>query len=820
MSYIRWFNTLSVNDVPIVGGKNASLGEMLRTLQPEGIQVPDGFATTSDAYWKFIDANELSIKIAEQLKRWHAGEITLQQAGSTIRRMLRNSELPEQLKEQLIHAYRRLSKEYNMDAVDVAVRSSATAEDLPQASFAGQQETFLNVHGESEVLQAVRNCYASLFTDRAIAYREEQGFDHMKIALSAGVQKMVRSDKASSGVIFTLDTETGFPDVVVINGAWGLGENVVQGAVNPDEFAVFKPLLGKNGYKPIIKKELGAKEQKMVYATGGTRAVKNVTTSHEERSMYVLTDQEIIQLANWACTIETHYKRPMDIEWAKDGETGKLFIVQARPETVQSRIEAASLKTYTLKESGTRLLTGMSIGTAIAAAKACVIKSADEIQMFEPGAILVTGMTDPDWVPIMKQAAGIITDFGGRTSHAAIVSRELGIPAIVGTGEATKIIHDRQLVTLSCAEGDHGYVYDGILKYAAEVLNLEDLPTLRTRIMMNVGDPDAAFRWWRLPAHGIGLARMEFIINNFIKIHPMALVRYDQLKDEKIKRTIAKLTNGYIDKTEYFVERLARGIARIAASQYPEPVIVRMSDFKTNEYANLIGGHEFEPKEENPMLGFRGASRYYDPRYREGFALECKAIKRVRDEIGLSNVVVMIPFCRTIGEADQVLDVMALNGLTRGENGLKVYVMAEIPSNVILAQDFAKRFDGFSIGSNDLTQLVLGVDRDSGELAGLFDERNEAIKTMIRMLLENAHAVGCPVGICGQAPSDYPDFAAFLVEYGIDSISLNPDSVLTVIRRVAEQEKLVEEKRVEVKPVKATTEIKRYETGELMRIAV
>lgn len=818
MSSIRWFNTLTVKDVPIVGGKNASLGEMLRTLQPEGIQVPDGFATTADAYWKFIDANHLSRKIANELERWHKGEITLQQAGSTIRRMLRNSELPAELAKDVVEAYRKLSTEYKMDAVDVAVRSSATAEDLPQASFAGQQETFLNVHGESELLQAVRNCYASLFTDRAIVYREEQGFDHMKIALSAGVQKMVRADKASSGVIFTLDTETGFPDVVVINGAWGLGENVVQGAVNPDEFVVFKPLLGKNGYKPIIKKDLGAKELKMVYATGGTKAVKNVTTSHEERSMYVLTDEEIIQLATWACTIEQHYGRPMDIEWAKDGETGKLFIVQARPETVQSRIEAASLKTYTLKESGTRLLTGMAIGTAVAAAKACVIKSADEIQMFEPGAILVTGMTDPDWVPIMKQAAGIITDFGGRTSHAAIVSRELGIPAIVGTGEATKVLNDEQPITLSCAEGDHGYVYDGILAYEAEVLDLEDLPKLRTRIMMNVGDPDAAFRWWRLPAYGIGLARMEFIINNFIKIHPMALVRYEQLKDEKAKRTIARLTTGYNDKTEYFVEHLARGIARIAASQFPEPVIVRMSDFKTNEYANLIGGAEFEPKEENPMLGFRGASRYYDPRYREGFALECKAIKRVRDEIGLDNVIMMIPFCRTLGEADQVLDVLARNGLKRGENGLKVYVMAEIPSNVILAREFAKRFDGFSIGSNDLTQLVLGVDRDSGELAGLFDERNDAIKMMIRILLENAHAANCPVGICGQAPSDYPDFAAFLVEHGIDSISLNPDSVLAVIRRVAEQEKLLGMKKIKTKPIHARAEIQKYEVAELMKV--
>jgi pyruvate,water dikinase len=788
MKYIRWFNQLTVKDVGLVGGKNSSLGEMLRTLQPDGIHVPDGFATTAEAYWAFLDANYLPAKIAEQLEQWHKGEITLQQAGSTIRSMLRHGELPAELRQDILEAYRKLSAQYGFPAVDVAVRSSATAEDLPQASFAGQQETFLNIHGEGELIEACRKCYASLFTDRAIVYREEQGFDHMKIALSAGVQKMVRSDKAGSGVIFTLDTETGFPDVVVINGAWGLGENVVQGAVNPDEYVVFKPLLDKPGLKPIIQKELGAKEQKMVYATGGNRAVKNVHTTHAERSSFVLNDEEIILLARWAGIIEKHYGRPMDIEWAKDGETGELFIVQARPETVQSRRNAGVLKTYTLKGKGKRLLTGMAIGQAIAAAKACVIKSADEIERFEPGSILITGMTDPDWVPIMKQSAGIITDFGGRTSHAAIVSRELGIPAIVGTGEATKVIKNGQEITLSCAEGDHGYVYEGISQYEEKVLNLEDLPKLRTRIMMNIGDPDAAFRWWKLPCQGIGLARMEFIINTAIKIHPMALVRFEQLSDERVKRTIEKLTLGYADKTEYFVDHLARGIAKIAASQYPHPVIVRMSDFKTNEYANLIGGHEFEPKEENPMLGFRGASRYYDVRYREGFALECKAIKRVRETIGLDNVVVMIPFCRTLEEADRVLDVMAANGLQRGEMRLKVYVMAEIPSNVILAKEFAARFDGFSIGSNDLTQLTLGVDRDSGDLTALFDERNDAVKRMISLLIADAHVAGRPVGICGQAPSDYPDFAAFLVERGIDSVSLNPDSVLTVMQRIIEME--------------------------------
>lgn len=786
--YVRWFSTLTVADVPIVGGKNASLGEMVRTLGADGIRVPDGFATTSEAYWSVLEANDLTAKIQETLSRWKHGAITLQDAGRAIRSMIRHATLPEALTRQILEAYHELSRKYGKRDVDVAVRSSATAEDLPTASFAGQQETFLNVHGDGEVLEACRNCYASLFTDRAITYREEQGFDHMQVALSIGVQKMVRADRAGSGVMFTIDTETGFPNAVVINGAWGLGENVVQGAVNPDEYTVYKPLLSNEKLMPIIQKELGAKEQKMVYAVGGSRSVKNVATTKEEQGAFVLNDQEIVLLARWACTIEEHYGRPMDIEWAKDGDTGELFIVQARPETVQSQLEASSLKTYTLKEAGERLLTGMSIGQAIAAAPACVIKSAADIALFQPGAILVTGMTDPDWVPIMKQAAGIITDFGGRTSHAAIVSRELGIPAIVGTGEATQVINNGQKITLSCAEGDHGYVYSGILDYVVEVLDLGNLPTPKTRLMMNIGDPDAAFRWWRLPAHGIGLARMEFIVNNAIKIHPMALVRYETLQDEHAKREITRLTAGYADKTEYFVDHLARGIAKIAASQYPEPVIVRMSDFKTNEYANLIGGREFEPEEENPMLGFRGASRYYSPRYREGFALECRAIKRVREEIGLSNVVVMIPFCRTVEEADRVLDVMADYGLRRGQNGLKVYVMAEIPSNVILATEFAQRFDGFSIGSNDLTQLTLGVDRDSGTLTELFDERNPAIMRTIELLLEKAHAAAVPVGICGQAPSDYPDFAAFLVEHGIDSISLNPDSVIAVLQRVAEEE--------------------------------
>ena len=786
--YIRWFKDLDSDDVPVVGGKNASLGEMIRVLKDEGIRVPDGFATTADAYWAFLEANDITEKIRSHLEDLQSGDVSLQQVGKMIRRLFRHGNFPEDIAEAIRKAYRELCERYEVDEVDVAVRSSATAEDLPEASFAGQQETFLNVTGEEELLEACRKCYASLFTDRAITYREEQGFDHMKVALSVGVQKMVRSDKASAGVMFTIDTETGFPDVVVINAAWGLGENVVQGAVTPDEYRVFKPVLGTESLKPIIEKSRGDKGQKMVYTTGGSETTKNVDTSRRERQSFVLDDEEILQLGRWAAVIEEHYGMPMDIEWAKDGETGELFIVQARPETVQSQKEAGSLKTYALKETGETLVTGLAIGEAIAAGDVCVIKSADEIDRFQDDAILVTGMTDPDWVPIMKQASGIITDYGGRTSHAAIVSRELGIPAIVGTGDATHILEDDQTVTISCAEGDQGYVYEGALEFEESQVDLEEVPETQTRIMMNIASPAAAFRWWRLPCHGIGLARMEFIVNNVIEAHPMALVRFDDLEDDQARRQIAQLTRGYEDKTEYFVDHLARGIAKIAASQYPDPVIVRMSDFKTNEYADLIGGKQFEPEEENPMLGFRGASRYYSDQYREGFALECRAIKRVREEIGLSNVVIMIPFCRTPEEADQVLDVLAENGLERDRNGLEVYVMCEVPSNVVLADQFAERFDGFSIGSNDLTQLVLGVDRDSAELAYLFDERNEAVKRMIRDLIEVAHQNGAKVGICGQAPSDYPEFAAFLVKAGIDSMSLNPDSVVEVKRRVAEVE--------------------------------
>jgi pyruvate,water dikinase len=762
---------------------------MIQTLQAEGIRVPGGFATTAAAYRRFLETNDLGDKIRERLDAYRKGEKTLAKTGDSIRRMIRRGSWPDDIAEAVSEVYRELSQRHDEEEVDVAVRSSATAEDLPDASFAGQQETFLNISGEEELLDACRKCYASLFTDRAISYRENKGFDHMQVALSVGVQKMVRSDLAGAGVMFSIDTDTGFPDVVIIDAAWGLGENIVQGTVNPDSYMVFKPLLGEKGLKPILHKVLGSKERKMVYARSAGQTTRNTETPTKERRSFVLTDDEILQLARWAAVIERHYGIPMDMEWAKDGQSGELFIVQARPETVQSRKEAGVLKTYALKSRSKVLLTGLAIGEAVAAGEIQVIKSAGEIERFEEGNILVTGMTDPDWVPIMKKAAGIITDHGGRTSHAAIVSRELGIAAVIGTDQGTTELKDGQKVTLSCAEGEQGKIYDGILEFEEREMNLEELPAVKTQIMMNIASPAAAFRWWRLPCRGIGLARMEFIVNNIIKAHPMALLNYDDLEDKEAKRLIRELTRHYEDKSEYFIDQLTQGIATIAASQYPHPVIVRMSDFKSNEYADLVGGRQFEFSEENPMLGFRGASRYLSDCYRPGFALECAAIRRVREAIGLDNVVVMIPFCRTLKEADRVLEVMAEEGLVRGRNGLEIYVMVEIPSNVILAGKFAEHFDGFSIGSNDLTQLTLGVDRDSAILKDLFDERDEAVMTLIRQAIETANRAGIKIGICGQAPSDYPDFAAFLVEAGIDSISLNPDSVIGVIRRVAEVEK-------------------------------
>ncbi|HTY13788.1 MAG TPA: phosphoenolpyruvate synthase [Candidatus Omnitrophota bacterium] len=786
--YLLWFEQIHVKDVPVVGGKNASLGEMITTLKDKGIPVPDGFATTADAYFRFVEFNRIGEKMKELVSQYRKDPKTLQKVGKAVRQLFLDAHFPDDMSWEIVDSYLELSKRHGVKRTDVAVRSSATAEDLPDASFAGQQETYLNIENEKELLEACRKCYASLFTDRAIAYREDRNFDHLKVALSIGVEKMVRSDLAGSGVMFSLDTDTGFRNAVVINASWGLGENVVQGAVNPDEYIVFKPMLNDPKLIPIIEKRLGEKEKKMIYARTGGKLTKNITTTPKERLAFVLSDQEILQLAKWAVIIEEHYKRPMDMEWAKDGKTKKLFIVQARPETVESRKEATVFKEYRLLEKGKVLLEGLAVGDAVVAGKAQVIKDVKNIDLFKEGSILVTGMTDPDWVPIMRKAAGIITDHGGRTSHAAIVSRELGIPAIVGTGTATKSLGQGAEITLSNAEGEKGFVYEGKLKYEEEELDLKNLPQTRTQIMMNLGEPAAAFRWWRLPCRGIGLARMEFIINNEIKIHPMALVKFGKLKDAKARRTIEKLTAGYKDKTEYFVDKLARGIGMLGACQHPHPVIVRMSDFKTNEYANLIGGAQFEYHEENPMIGFRGASRYYSDKYREGFALECRAIKRVRDEMGLTNVIVMIPFCRTIKEAESVLAVMAENGLKRGENGLQVYVMAEIPSNVILADQFSQRFDGFSIGSNDLTQLTLGVDRDSEELSKIFDERNDAVKRLITSLIEVAHKHSVKVGICGQAPSDYPEFAQFLVELGIDSMSLNPDSVIPIVKKVAEAE--------------------------------
>lgn len=787
-SAVVWFEDLRRADVPLVGGKNASLGELVANLSAKGVRVPPGFATTAEAYWKFVGANALNDRIAESLGDYRSGRIPLADAGRAIRSAFLRAEWPADVAMAIQSSYVELCARRHSKDADVAVRSSATAEDLPDASFAGQQETYLNIRGASAVLDACRRCYASLFTDRAIVYRQARGYDDAKIALSVGVQTMVRSDLSGAGVMFSVDTETGFDKVVLINAAWGLGENVVKGTVDPDEYQVFKPYLNDRSLVPIIEKSRGGKALKMVYAREEERATRNVPTSRAERQAFVLNDTEIMTLARWACVIEDHYGVAMDIEWAKDGETGELYIVQARPETVQSRRQGSSLKAYAIRSKGKRLVSGLAIGDAVVSGRVCVIDNPSDTASFVNGAVLVAPTTDPDWVPIMRRAAAVVTNHGGRTSHAAIVSRELGLPAIVGTGNATHVLHNEQDVTISCAEGDQGFVYEGTADYSVEDVDLSVVPHTRTKVMLNLANPAAAFRWWRLPSDGVGLARMEFVISNHIKIHPMALVRFGALKDESTKQKVVALTAGYEKKTEYFVDRLSRGLARIAAAHAPNPVIVRMSDFKTNEYANLLGGTEFEPKEENPMIGFRGASRYYSPLYREGFALECKAIRRLRDQMGFRNVIVMIPFCRSVKEADRVLEVMAENGLKRGERGLQVYVMCEIPSNVILAKEFAERFDGFSIGSNDLTQLTLGIDRDSEALAELFDERDDAVKWMIKSVIESAHAAGAKVGLCGQAPSDHPEFASFLVRCGIDSISVSPDSFVAVKSKVFQAE--------------------------------
>ncbi|HSO07043.1 MAG TPA: phosphoenolpyruvate synthase [Pelomicrobium sp.] len=783
------FHEIGRDDTARVGGKNASLGEMIRHLGALGVRVPGGFATTAHAYREFLAHNELEERIRETVSRFQRRRLSLAKAGETIRKAILAGELTPALTEALGGGYRWLAQQRGRRNPDVAVRSSATAEDLPEASFAGQQESFLNIRGQAALEDAVRRCYASLFTDRAISYRENHGFDHLRVALSVGVQFMVRSDKAGAGVLFSIDPETGFPNTALINASWGLGEAVVGGEVDPDEYVVFKPLLAREGLVPVISKTAGRKEVKIVYGGRGGSPTRRLETSQKERAALVLDDAEILQLARWAHIIEAHYRTPMDIEWAKDGATGELYIVQARPETVQSRKEAGALKSYRLKRKGKRLLSGLAVGEAIAAGPVCRLKSVSQLGRFKDDAVLVTGMTDPDWVPVMKRAAAIVTDYGGRTSHAAIVSRELGLPAIVGTGDATRTLKDGQAVTVSCAEGDRGHVYEGTAEFETHELSIEDIPQTRTQVMLNLANPAAALRWWRLPADGIGLARMEFIINNHIKIHPLALARWKTLEDGKARRRIRELTGERRDKSAYFVERLAEGIARIAATQYPRPAIVRMSDFKTNEYAALVGGRQFEPREPNPMLGWRGASRYYSEGYRDGFALECRAIRWVRETIGLDNVVVMIPFCRTPEEADRVLEALAGHGLVRGQEGLKVYMMCEIPANVVLAGEFAERFDGFSIGSNDLTQLVLGIDRDSERLAELFDERHRAVTTMITYVIHAAHARGTPVGLCGEAPSNHPEFARLLVHAGIDSMSVNPDSFVSVKRSVAAAER-------------------------------
>jgi pyruvate,water dikinase len=791
--YIRWFEEVGIDDIPLVGGKNASLGELVRELASRGIKVPNGFAVTAKAYWDFIASAGLEGKFRGILADLDTGDAAnLQQRGSALRQAVMSASLPDELKQEIAAAYRALSEAAG-GQLDVAVRSSATAEDLPDASFAGQQETYLNVQGETALLENCKRCFASLFTDRAISYRQDKGFDHFKVGLSIGVQRMVRSDLAAAGVMFSIDTETGFSDVVLIEAAYGLGENVVQGAVSPDEYYVFKPTL-KKGHRPILHKSLGTKEFKLVYDIGGGKMVKNIPVSADDRLRFAISDDEVLRLAHWACLIEDHYSHkhghymPMDMEWAKDGRSGELFIVQARPETVQSQKQFDTLEVYRLKEKARVLAQGRSIGEKIAQGPVRIVRSVKNLQEVRKGDILVTEKTDPDWEPTMKKTAAIVTNRGGRTCHAAIVSRELGLPAIVGTENGTEKLTDGQIVTVSCAEGETGFVYDGALKYEVEKINLRELPRPKTQVMMNVGNPEEAFRLSFMPNDGVGLAREEFIVSNSIKIHPLALLDYNELQDLAARREIDQLTAGYEDKSQFFVDKLAQGVAMIGAAFYPKDVIVRMSDFKTNEYANLIGGKPYEPVEENPMIGFRGASRYYDPRYRAGFALECQAMKKVRDEMGLTNVKLMIPFCRTIEEGRRVLGEMEKHGLKRGVNKLEVYVMCEIPSNVLLADEFAEIFDGFSIGSNDLTQLVLGVDRDSEIVAHVFDERNPAVKTMIANVIRAAKAKGRKIGICGQAPSDYPEFAAFLVELGIDSISLNPDAVLKTTVKILEME--------------------------------
>lgn len=797
---IYWFDEIGLANLGQVGGKNASLGEIVRTMQSSSVQVPPGFAISAQVYRDFVQQNHLGDLIVQNLSALDDGKQSLSDTGSAIREGFLGSDFSPDQVSVIGEAYAQLCDVVGRVDCDVAVRSSATAEDLPEASFAGQQESYLNISGTNALLEACLHCFASLFTDRAIAYREEQGFAHQQIALSVGVQQMVRSDLACAGVMFTLDTESGFPKVITINASWGLGESVVKGHVNPDRYMVYKSLLQDNSLVPIIEKTPGSKLEKLIYAennlTGDSKrsdieintSTVSVATTDNERNAQVLQDNEILTLARWGGAIEQHYDRPMDIEWAKDGISGQMFIVQARPETIESQKDRSVLLHYKLMESSPVLIEGASVGNAIASGEVHYLDDPQNRETFPDGAILVTERTDPDWVPIMRRAAGIITDTGGPTSHAAIVSRELKVPAIVGTGDATNQLKDGCEVTLNCSEGSVGKVHEGLLSFEAEEICLDDVPSTRTDVMINVALPDSVIAWWQLPIAGIGLTRIEFIISSQIRIHPMALLHPEKVRDKNVLEQINALTVDIAEKDQYFVTKLALGIGKIAASVYPRPAIIRMSDFKSNEYRGLLGGEFFEIDEENPMLGLRGASRYYHPLYRDAFQLECRAIKQVRDTMGFNNVIVMIPFCRTPEEADRVLAVMAEAGLARGVKGLEVYVMCEIPSNVILAEQFAERFDGFSIGSNDLTQLVLGVDRDSSELKYLFDPRNEAVKRMIAEVIKVAHEYQCKVGICGQAPSDYPEFAEFLVDCGIDSISLNPDSVLEATQHISSAE--------------------------------
>ncbi len=809
--FILWFNEIGIEDVPLVGGKNASLGEMYQKLHSKGIKVPNGFAITAYAYRYFLKYAGIEDEIRKILKDLDTHDLNnLMRKGREVRDVIRHAEFPPDLTQAIYTAYDKLAEEFGLagtDNLDVAIRSSATAEDLPDASFAGQQDTYLNIRGRRSVLDACRKCFASLFTNRAISYRHDKGFGQFDVSLSIAVQKMVRSDSAYSGVMFSIDTETGFKDAVLITAAYGLGENVVQGIVNPDEYYVFKPTL-RQGKRAIISRKVGDRDIKMIYSMDDEATVKNVPTTLAERHRYVLDDDEILKLAEWACIIEDHYSqeagyfKPMDIEWAKDGDgvnvgTGELFIVQARPETIHSQRDSNVYETYRLVEKGPILVTGTAVGTKIGQGVARVINSTAEMDQFKEGEVLVTTMTDPDWEPVMKIAAAIVTNKGGRTCHAAIVSRELGIPCIIGTGDADEVIKTGQEVTVSCCEGETGNVYDGLLKYEVERLNLEELPRTKTKIMMNVGIPEQAFSQGMIPNDGVGLAREEFIINSHIGIHPLALLEYDKLKerakkDQRVAGVVYKIdeiTSVYEDKKQFFIDKLAEGISRIAAGFYPNDVIVRLSDFKTNEYENLLGGYLYEPQESNPMIGWRGASRYYDEKFMPAFELECRALHKARSEVGLTNIKVMVPFCRTPEEGRKVIELMKRFGLTQGEDGLEVYVMCEIPSNVVCADEFAEIFDGFSIGSNDLTQLTLGLDRDSALVSHIYDERNTAVKRLIKQVIDIAKKKGRKIGICGQAPSDFPDFAEFLVECGIDSMSLIPDTVIKTRLLVAKKEK-------------------------------